>query len=547
MIRSWSEPGTATALGLRLGRWGIAGFSLAAFVLVFVQTIGFYRIAGNTVEQRAAFGAQMAALAAQLSALFPPPLRPDTAGGYVEFRGFHPLAILFSVWALASVIGFVRGDEERGVVAASLSTGIHRAALIGSRATAFVMAATVASVAAGLAFAAGTATAHDAFALGGVVGECADLAALTIACYGVALLVAEVAGPRLAPAAAGAVLLVLFLVNSTSRVLGALSTVSRLSPFRYYELSAPLAPGGPLDWRAVGVLVAIASVSVLLAALAFARRDVNAALFALPARPHDATFDPAPAVWRVPVLRELYEQRLGLAAWALGMAVAAAVFVALTRTVVNVLLNLPSLLPYLSIFVHRQLYPAVLGYTWFNVAQLLIAAFALAQVARWAAEDGDGRLELYLSQPRARAAVVVERAATLAAGVVLIAIVTGLVLLVASHEAGIDLDRGRVVAACSMLVPFALVFSGAGALLSAWNPRAAVGGLGAFAFLSYLDTELATIFRLPGWVEELSAFRLFGTPLLTGVDARNLTLLVCLAIAGLGASILAMERRDVGA
>jgi len=98
-----------------------------------------------------------------------------------------------------------------------------------------------------------------------------------------------------------------------------------------------------------------------------------------------------------------------------------------------------------------------------------------------------------------------------------------------------------------MLVPFALVFAAAGSLLAAWNPRAAVGLLGAFAFASYLDTELGTIFKLPMWLQDLSAFKLFGTPLLTGIDGRNLALMMLLALAGLGSSILAMQRRDVGA
>src|SRR5207237_508218 len=112
---------------------------------------------------------------------------------------------------------------------------------------------------------------------------------------------------------------------------------------------------------------------------------------------------------------------LGLLAWCAGMAVLAAVFVALTRTIVQVLLSIPTLLPYLSIFVHQQLYPAVLGYTWFNVAQLLFAALAITYVARWSAEDTDGRLETLLSQPQSRAAIVLERMTVLAASAVLIA------------------------------------------------------------------------------------------------------------------------------
>jgi ABC-2 type transport system permease protein len=125
--------------------------------------------------------------------------------------------------------------------------------------------------------------------------------------------------------------------------------------------------------------------------------------------------------------------------------------------------------------------------------------------------------------------------------------VSGLVLYLQSHAQGIDLNAGRLVAASLMLVPFALVFAGAGALLAAVNPRAAVGLLGAFAFASYLDTELATIFKLPTWLQDLSAFKLFGTPLLTGVDGRSLALMLLLALAGLGSSILLMQRRDVGA
>jgi len=229
------------------------------------------------------------------------------------------------------------------------------------------------------------------------------------------------------------------------------------------------------------------------------------------------------------------------------MGVLAIVFVSVTKTIVQVLLSVPALLPYLSIFVRQQVYPGVLGFTWFNVAQLLFATLAIAYVARWSAEDSDGRLELTLSQPVSRAAVVVERMATLIASALMIAAASGATLYYASHIQGIDLNPGRVVAASLMLVPFALVFASAGSLLAAWNPRAAVGVLGAFAFASYLDTELGSIYKLPLWVQDLSAFKLFGTPLLTGVDGRNLTLLLLLSLAGLASSILVMQRRDVGA
>jgi len=46
---------------------------------------------------------------------------------------------------------------------------------------------------------------------------------------------------------------------------------------------------------------------------------------------------------------------------------------------------------------------------------------------------------------------------------------------------------------------------------------------------------------------DLSAFKLFGAPLLNGVNGRNLALMLLLALAGIGSSILAIQRRDVGA
>ncbi len=535
-------------LALRLGRWGVVGFSLAAIVLTLTQSVGFYQIAGHTAVERAQFGATIAALQAQFVALFPPALSPETVAGYVQFRAYNPLSILFAVWALASATGFARGDEERGVVEASLATGISKTWLVASRTIAFAIAVILAATAAAVGYAIGVASGHESIEPQGVIEATLLLVALAVSCYAVVLLVAQVVGPRYAPAAGGAVLLALFLLNSLSRTFDSLLTLRWLSPFRYYDLSQPLPRGGYFSLGGLAVIAGVATAGALTSALAFQRRDLLGSLVRLPARAHRPSLEPARAAWwRIPVLRELFEQRLGILAWAAGLAVLAAVFVGLTRTIVQVLQSIKSLLPYLSIFAHRELYPAVLGYTWFNVAQLLFAALAITYVARWAAEDTDGRLEMFLSAPVSRAAIVLERVTVLAVGAALVSAFSGLVLFLVSRQQGIDLNVTRLVAASLMLVPFALVFAGAGSLLASWNPRAAAGLLGAFAFASYLDTELGPIFKLPLWLQDLSAFKLFGTPLLTGIDTRNLVLMLLLAIAGLGSSILLMQRRDVGA
>ncbi|HVH63664.1 MAG TPA: hypothetical protein VNA65_08685, partial [Candidatus Dormibacteraeota bacterium] len=318
--------------------------------------------------------------------------------------------------------------------------------------------------------------------------------------------------------------------------------------FRYYDLNQPIVPGGAFDVGSVAVLLAIALTASAAAAFAFERRDLGSPLITPRARTHSEVRVPSNlAVWRWPVARELYERRTGFAVWSVGALLLAVLFVWVTKVTVQPLLNIPALFPYFGRFVRGNLYPNVLGYTWFNFAELLFAAFAIVQVARWSAEDVDGRLELVLSQPRSRAGVVIERMATLVVAATLVAAVSGVALFYASRAQGIELDPQRVASASAMLVPLAVVFAGAGALLAAWRPRAAVGMVGAVAFLGYLDAEVGPLLKWPLWVQDLSPFKLFGTPLVSGLDTRNLALLIAIALAGFGSSILAMQKRDVGA
>lgn len=538
---------TATALALRLGRWGIAGFSGMAFFSSLIQAVGFYQIAGHSPAERAAFAQSMSALASQFTVVLPPPSRLDTVGGYVQWRSFGALAILFAVWALASASGAARGDEERGVVEALLATGLTRLGLIGSRIAAFAASSFIAGLAAGLGLMVGAVNGGESVSYRSVLEAALVLAALALSCYSLTLFVSQVTAARIATAAAGIVLLVLFLINSLSHSFSWLASLRWLSPFRYYELNQPLSVGG-VDLKAVLMLFAFALLGSAAATIAFGWRDVGSPLIRLPVRSQPTTYEVArQPLWRIPVARSLYERRVGIAVWMVGMAVLGAVSVALTKSILQPLLSIPALGSYFGSALHGHLYTTFLGYFWFGLAQLLFAGFAITQVARWSAEDGDGRLELILANPRSRAAVVIERALVLMIGAMVIAAISGLAVGYASHYQSIDLDGGRLAAASLLLVPFALVFAAAGSVLAAWNPRGTVGLLGAFAFASYLISEVGPLFKWPEWIQDLSAFKLFGTPLSSGVDRAGLLTMVAIIVVGFGASILVMERRDVGA
>src|SRR5450756_105818 len=116
--------------------------------------------------------------------------------------------------------------------------------------------------------------------------------------------------------------------------------------------------------------------------------------------------------------------------------------------------------------------------------------------SRPSAEDADGRLEMTLSTSQSRAGVVVERALVLTLGAALVAAVSGLAVAIAAHYQAMSVSAERLTEGTLLLVPFALVFAAAGAVLASWNPRAAVGLLGGLAFASYLVDELGPLFRL---------------------------------------------------
>jgi putative exporter of polyketide antibiotics len=538
---------TAIRLAFRLGRWGLVGFAGIGLFATTLQAIGFFQVAGHTPAERAAFGRSMTQLGTQFSILLPPPVRPDTVGGYVQFRAFGSLVVLFAIWALVSASGAARGDEERGLVEVILASGLSRALTLGSRVGAFATACLLAALAASLGLEIGAAAGGEPVPLQSALEASVVLAALGLSCYALTLLVAQFTSARNAVAVAGSLLLALFLVNSLSRTFDWLLTWRWLSPFRYYELSRPLAPGGNLDVAAILVLIAASMVCATLAALAFLRRDLGSPLLSLPARTRPVTYDASPSpVWRSPILRGLYEQRIGIIVWAAGVASLAAIFVVLTKTLVQPLLAIPVLRHYFDTFVHGDVYSSFLGFLWFNVAQLLMAGFAIAQVARWSSEDTDGRLELILSNPIARMNVVLERAIVLTVGALIVVAVSGVAVGLEARSQSITVDSTHLIEAVVLLVPFTLVFAAVGAVIAARIPRATVGLLGGFAFASYLVIELGPLFKWPAWALDLSAFKLYGEPLTNGIDETGLVIMSLIVIVGFAASIVLMQRRDVG-
>jgi ABC-2 type transport system permease protein len=537
---------TMLRIGLRFHRTGLIACAAIGGLNGILQSFGFKAVAGSSEAARQQFGLQMQVLGRQISYLIPLPQHPETLAGYVQWRVFGFLPLVFGFWALIAGSGVIRGEEERGLLELWLGTGISRARLAAARATAFVLAAGAAILIACALTALGANAAGSPLPLAGLLADGAALLALSATCFAIALTLAQLVDSRRAAAGAGAILLLgLFLLNSLGRTLDGPAHFRGLSPFFYADQTEGLSPGGQIDWASTIGLSLAAVVVTALASLAFSRRDLGSGLVRRPPVDRPPVRDPSRnPLLRVPVLATLYEQRLGLLAWMVSISLLAVFLTSLARSLADIIRSNPVLRTYIS--GQGDLSRAVIGVFWFGAVPLLLAIFAITQVSRWTSDDSDGRLELVLSQPVARSRVALEREAALLIATALIAVAGSLVASWVAQLQGIGLGVGPVILATALLLPFGLTFGSLGAALSGWIPRATVILLSAYAVAAYFLTQLAPLFKWPVWAQNLSVFYLYGTPLTTGVYWTGLWILLAVIGLALAIGLLSFQRRDLG-
>jgi ABC-2 type transport system permease protein len=533
---------------LRLHRVGLIAMAYFGIFYVLVNSAAFPVIAGRTRASQEAFGHSVTLLGAQFSWLLPAPLRPDTAAGYLQWRGYGFFAIVFAAWGLLSACGAVRRDEDRGLVESWLSSGISRLRLLVTRSLFFAVLSLEIVAVTGAAGWLGCLIAGTPAGVAGLVGESAALWALTLACFGIGLLVAQIASEFRAAAATGSALLVLmFLLDSVGRSSVHRAPFTDISVFSLFNSSNAVAPGGAFDLAATILLLVIGAVATIVASVAFVRRDIGTGLIR-PRRRRSAEVHAASAnpLLRIPVVRGLWIRRIGSLGWTAGMAVAAAAVVLLVNVTATFFASTPTLSPYLR-GLPGNVHTVLLALIWLSFAQALLAVFAITTVSRWSADDSSGVLEMQLAEPLPRWAVLAERAAELTLTVSVMSFAAMAVIVALAPAEGIPVDAGRLAGATALMVPFALTFTAVGALLAGWRPRLSVVTLSTIAVISYLVFQLGPLFKWPDWADNLSVFQLYGTPLITPVFVGGLIAMLAIVIVGFGSAGVVLARRDVAA
>ncbi len=524
-------------------------FALALVVAIggVLNTLAFVQIAGTTPAERAAFAQQMTLLGAQLSYMLPVPVRIDTLAGYLEWRWFGTLVVVFGIWAAISASGSGRGDEERGLIEQWLAVGVGRARYLITRVAVFAAIATVVIAVMQLSIllsAGGEPLAGgDLFAMG------LNLLATTLCCYGIALVIAQlVTTRRAAGGIAAGLFIALFLINGAGRTAD-IGAARWFSPFYLFERSRPLTEGGALDPVGIGALLGAGVVLLAIGVVTFARRDLGGTALRGNSRMSHATRSPSrDPLLRLPVLGPLRQQRIWVAAWLVGFVALSASLISITRTIVDSLTS--SEVPLMRAYFERaglSLYDSFVGVIWLSTATLLLSVYAITQVASWSADDAEGRLATILSAPVSHTRVILERLATLLVAVGLIAAASSVAVYIVAAGQGITLDGGRVALAATLLLTIPFAFGSIGQFVSASRPRIAVVALSAVAVFSYFVQQFVPLFGWPDWVANLSLYTLYGTPMSGEIKWAGVAGLVGIGAVAAAASLFALRRRDVGA
>ena len=531
----------------RLHRRGLIGFGVGGFVLSFLYGGAFSSAAGSTTASQLAFGDAVSLAAKQFAFVIPLPVHPETLGGYEQYKWLSGAVIMMMIWAAIAGVGVGRGEEDRGLTEEWLASGVSRGRLLLARSAAFGLVLLIACLASVLGIVAVAPTIHQDPNAAGEILKALSMTAGLFTCYAIALVISQLPAERQTATSLGVgALVALFVVNGVADTISSTAWIGVISPFHWMEQTTSAAPGGRFD---LGGTIGLAVAAILLTAAAiplFTRRDIGSGLLSGPRRPRvpvrEASRNP---LLRMPFTEGLWEQRVGLAVWVGSTLVLGSLMLSVTKSVADALFSDPKLAVLFGSARSGDLYAALLGLMWFGIALLLLAAYAVVQVSRWASQDQEGRVEMLLSAPISRSRVVVERAIEFALASLLIVAGGYVGLALKAPSSGLALDPGHLFTASALLWPFALAFGGLGVAVASRWPRVAVPFLATFAVVEYFLGDIAPLFKFPGWVANLSVFHLYGNPIVGSFSWTPALSMILVFLVGFAAALVLVRRRDV--
>jgi ABC-2 type transport system permease protein len=178
-------------------------------------------------------------------------------------------------FAAGAASGFTAGEESRGTIDMLLSYPVSRTRLVLEKSVAIVLACIVAAAVTGVLAIIGARISSSDLPPGPLAAALTMMTLLGLAFGAMALFISATTGNR--GASIGivvALMIAMYLVDALANIVDGLNTIRPLSLFKYYTGGDPLRNG--LNVGDAAVLAVVAGVFLILAVVAFERRDLAA-------------------------------------------------------------------------------------------------------------------------------------------------------------------------------------------------------------------------------------------------------------------------------
>ena len=472
--------------------------------------------------------------------LFGRPVELGTLGGYMTFKYGAIFALGTALWSILALSSTLAGEAGRGSLdlVAAAPFGKRRIALekLAAHMTMLWLAMAVLAVATTVSSTLfGDAALGDAIPPLSSVGFALWAGFIALFFGGLAFALAPLLGRAGSAGVAGLLMVVLWVANG----LDILGPVAALSPFRWTADHVALV--GRYDWAPIALVGVVGVAFLAIGVELFTRRDLGVtAGLSLPGVPA--------AVLGVhgPVSRAFGDQLPRSLSWGIGLGLMGALVASLVGPMADQLGNDPNLkATFSAIFPGFDLSSAG-GWLQMYAQLLFIAAgFAAATfVSKWASDESEGRLELVLTTPMARARWVI------AAGIGAIMAIAVMTVLFAAGV-GLGAASGAVAAGDPMIGSAALglyaaAIVGVGVAVGGlWRTSLAAEIAALVVVATYLIDLVAPPLKLPDWVHQLALTAHLGQPMVGAWDPVGIVACLVIAVGGVLLGAWGMSRRDV--
>jgi ABC-2 type transport system permease protein len=482
----------------------------------------------------------VASIPASMINLFGKPVELGTLGGYMTFKYGAIFALGTALWSILALSSTLAGEASRGSLdlVAAAPFGKRRIALekLAAHLTMLWLAMAVLAVATTVSSTLfGDAALGDAIPPLSSVGFALWAGFIALFFGGLAFALAPLLG-RAGSAGVAALLMVVLWVANGLDILG---PVAALSPFRWTADHVALV--GQYDWAPLALVGVVGVVFLALGVELFTRRDLGVtAGLSLPGVPA--------AVLGVhgPVSRAFGDQLPRALSWGIGLGIMGSLVGSLVGPMADQLGNDPNLkATFSAIFPGFDLSSAG-GWLQMYAQLLFIAAgFAAATfVSKWASDETEGRLEMVLTTPMARARWVI------AGGIGAIMAIAVMTVLFAAGV-GLGAASGGVAAGDPMIGSAALglyaaAIVGVGVAVGGlWRTPLAAEITALMVVATYLIDLVAPPLKLPDWVHQLALTAHLGQPMVGAWDPVGILACLAIAVGGVLLGAWGMSRRDV--